>query len=101
MLKLILLSTFLLSSCATAKDWSAWREESINLESRIWRFCDKRFDNPELHEKGICFVSNECRTRKTILKNTKKECRRLQLFCEFTDISCLRDYKILNKKIGP
>lgn len=100
MLKVLLFSVFLLSSCASASgEWSPWSEKTIRLEERYWRFCSERFDGQEFADKGICFIAQECRERKTILNNIKSECRNKQLFCVWGDIECMMKYKILDKKI--
>lgn len=99
MLKQVAISFLLMSCTSAAKDWSDWREESIRIEKRKWDFCHERLHGPEFHMKGFCYVSQECRTRKTIFKNEKKECRKLRLFCKWGDIDCYLKYDILSKRI--
>ena len=75
------------NSCASAP----WVMRDVSLEKRVWRFCHEHYDGPEKHEKGFCYISQECKS--------DKKCRPLPLFCAWVDIDCLRKYKILQKKI--
>lgn len=99
MFKLLLVLTFLTSCVSMSADWSSWKVEDVAYDKRIWRFCSREKDGEELHRKGFCYVSQECRTRKTILGNEKSECRQLPLFCAWGDIECMDRYNIFNKVI--
>ena len=89
---LILVSLY---SCASVSaDWGPWTMEDSPAPERTWRFCTEELDGPELHNKGYCYQSEECRNKTTILGNDKKECRRLPLFCAHGDMNCLVKYGI-------
>ena len=75
------------TSCASAK----WKVKDVSLQKRVWRFCSEQYDGQKLHEKGFCYISQEC--------NWRNKCRPLPLFCAWNDISCLKKYKVLQKKI--
>jgi len=94
MFKVLILSLFLYSCASMSSDWSPWQMDDVDTMSREWHFCNEELDGPELHQKGICYQSEECRTRRTIFGNKKKECRRLPLFCAHGDIECLNKYGI-------
>lgn len=93
MIRQIILAIYLsviVSSCAAAK----WKIHDVNLEKRVWRICSSHLDGLEKHEKGFCYISQEC--KKSAFSN---KCRPKPLFCEWGDIPCLRHYKLLQKKL--
>lgn len=101
MKKVILLIALYGCSTAPANDWSNWEHCGLSRAEEDWRICHRDLDGLEKHEKGFCYISLECRQRKTIFGNVKKEERSVPLFCpwpENNDISCLRKYRI-NEKI--
>ena len=87
-------------SCAsTSAEWSSWKIKTAPQEKQIWNFCDARFDGPELHRKGMCWIAKECRTRNPWYSGVKTQCRRLQLFCAWGDLECMDINGIFNKVI--
>lgn len=88
-MKLILLTVIaatLTFSCASA----TWKVQDVSLEKREWRVCSEILDGPEKHQKGFCYISQECK---------KKKCRPLPLFCAWGDIVCMDKWKLLDKKL--
>jgi hypothetical protein len=100
MYKLFLL--LLLTSCVTtdARDWGPWQMDDVQSSERVWRICKEELDGAELHNKGFCYQSEECRTRTTIFGNEKKECRRYSLICMWGDVDCLVKFGINNMTIS-
>lgn len=96
----ILIFTCLYSCASISADWGPWQMEDVQSKERVWRFCKEELDGPEFHNKGICYISEECRTKRTILGNDKKECRKLPLFCEWGNVDCLVKYGINNMTIS-
>ena len=88
-----------LCSCAHSRDWGAWTLENISSEKQVWRRCTEILDGPNYANKGECYSMRECRTRKTILGNQKKECRRFTLFCGWGDIECMQKHNTFNSVI--
>lgn len=87
-------------SCSTmSSDWGDWYLQDSPTKDREWHFCIDELDGPELHRKGICYQSKECRDRKTILGNKRTECRRAPLFCPWGDFDCLIKYGINSMSI--
>ena len=84
----------MVSSCASfSGEWSEWKPVSVPTVEKKWRFCRAELDGPELHEKGMCFQDQECRTKKVLFR-TKEECRPKPLFCGWGDIPCLKRYNL-------
>lgn len=100
MFKIILGFTLIMTSCASmSEDWGPWKLAGVSIDDRAWRFCSTDLDGAALNRKGMCYISLECRTRKTIFGNEKKECRNAPLFCAWGDIACMDSYNIFNKII--
>jgi len=100
MLKLSFILMFLVSSCASfSGEWSDWRTVSVPSNEKAWHFCREELHGPELNEKGMCYVDQECRYRRTIFGKKKSECRNKNLFCKWGDIQCMRKYNIFFNKI--
>jgi|VirMetMinimDraft_7_1064189.scaffolds.fasta_scaffold08663_3 hypothetical protein len=100
MVKILLLSTILFTSCATfSKDWGEWQRDGIQEKQMDWHFCQAELDGPDFHHKGICYVAQECRHRKTILGNSKSECRNKVLFCAWGDVECMLSNRLLSRSI--
>lgn len=91
--------SFILSSCAHSKDWGPWVVKNVPSENQEWRRCTKLLDGEERHHKGECYTLQECRTRKTILGNERKECRPYRLFCGWGDIECMYKHNTFNSVI--
>ena len=100
MIKYVLTMALIIScSHAPARDWTPWMHCGLSREEEIWRFCHREKElDPSLHNKGLCFVDVECRERKTILGNIKKEMRSKQLYCAWGDIDC-KIKNALDKKV--
>jgi len=88
-------------SCTSvdSKDWSSWIMVDVPSKEREWEFCREDLHGPDFHQKGFCWIAEECRYRKTIFNNTKNECRPITLFCKWGDIECLYKYDIFSMKI--
>lgn len=100
MRNMILALVFLLNSCSSMSgEWGPWKMKDVSADKRVWRFCSATLDGEANHRKGICYESQECRTRKTIFGNERVECRGLLLFCAWGDVACLDKYEIFEKVI--
>jgi len=99
-MKYLLILLCLYSCSSISADWSVWQMEDVQSSRREWRFCKEELDGPELHNKGMCYQSEECRTKSTIFGNDKKECRRLTLVCLWGDIDCMVKFGINNMTIS-
>ena len=100
MLKILMAIMLLCTSCASMSgDWGPWKITDVSTDKQVWRFCSLDLDGPELARKGFCYISQECRFRKTIFGNEKSECRQAPLFCAWSDMECVDRYGILNKVI--
>lgn len=97
-LKCTILKTLLaiaLTSLVSCASFSGeWERVDVALENQTWRFCDKYYDNDELHKTGVCRKVRECKK-----KFFSKKCRVIQLYCKFGDDKCFNLYKIWDKKI--
>ena len=65
----------------------------------IWKFCKEDLHGPEVHQKGMCYIAQECRYRKSIFGNTKSECRDSLKFCAWGDVPCMLNNNIFNSDI--
>ena len=100
MIKYFFLITVLFSSCASISgEWGPYKRVGVSQEKEIWHFCRKDLHGPDLHGQGHCYASQECRFKKTIFRNTKKECRTKILICKWGDIQCLHEHNIFNNEI--
>ena len=100
MAKIYLLSVLLLVSCASfSKDWGPWQRAGIAEKEMDWHFCQEELDGPDYHHKGICYVAQECRYRKTVFGNTRSECRNKILFCSWGDIECMQNNRLFGRVI--
>lgn len=89
-----------MTACASmSSDWGAWKVKDVATEKQDWRFCSLDKDGAEKAKQGMCYISQECHYRKTILGNEKEECRQAPLFCKWGDIECMDRYNIFNKII--
>lgn len=75
-------------------EWGAWVDEDVELTEREWDMCHEEKYGPDLHMKGFCWSLDECRTRKTVLGRTRKECRVKIVHCKFGDIACMTKYHL-------
>lgn len=91
MRKALILILILNISCAA----SPWKIKDVSLEDRDWRFCSMDKDGPTKHRKGFCYISEECRKRFM----RKDLCRPLPLFCPWSDLKCMDNYKLWSKRI--
>ena len=85
---------FILLVGCSSTEAARWKIEDVALEKRAWRHCEERFDGVEMHRKGFCYISKECKKRLI-----GKKCRRLPLFCAYGDLECFDKYKLFNKKL--
>jgi hypothetical protein len=93
MSKIFFLLMILLTSCASAaRDWSDWYRCGIEDKGMKWNLCREDLHGPKYHHKGLCYPALECRHRKTILGNERREERAVMLFCEWGDIDCNYSY---------
>ena len=94
--KIALLCVLLFSSCASQaeREWSEWEREGVPAAEMKWHICKEELDGPDLHLAGFCYQANECRTRKTIFGNERKECRNKLLICKWGDIDCILYHNI-------
>lgn len=90
----------LLSSCSTLSgDWGEWKIVDVAQDKRQWKFCRAELHGDNYHHKGICYVSQECRYRRTIFRNVKSQCRNKMLFCPWGDVNCMVKYDLLDNII--
>lgn len=97
---LILSLILIFSACSsTAKDWGPWTRCGVAQDLMVWDFCNERLHGVSYHHRGLCYPALECRERKTILGNIRKEQRAIMLFCEWGDIQCMYSNGLFNKVI--
>ena len=90
---ILLLFLFVLTcSCSHA---GKWKIQSIHIDKMKWRICTKRYDSPEKHLKGFCYKIRE--TKKTFFG--KSEHRSRNLFCAFSDVACIVEWRLDQKKL--
>ncbi|MGB0452568.1 MAG: hypothetical protein ACPGJV_02555 [Bacteriovoracaceae bacterium] len=94
-MKNLILLTFLLVLTCSCSHAGKWKAQSIHPDKMTWRICDKRYDKPELHQKGFCYKVKE--TKKRFFK--KDIHRAKQLFCAWGDVACMREWRLLEKKL--
>lgn len=101
MLKYIMpfMFAFIYSCSSMSSDWSAWKVKDVSQAKQTWRFCHQELDGPTYHRKGMCYISQECRTKNPWYSGEKVECRSLPLFCAWGDIDCMDKNAIFNKVI--
>ena len=100
MLKYLMILCMVLTSCASISgEWGAYKRVGVAQSKEVWHFCRKDLHGPELHGTGVCYPAQECRFRKTILGNEKRECRTKMLVCKWGDVTCLQDHNIFNNVI--
>lgn len=101
MLNKIIIVCLFLASCASTNsaDWGPWKIKDVATHEREWDFCRKDKFGELYDGKGFCYASMECRTRRTILGNTREECRPKLLHCPWGDVNCLIEYDIYNSVI--
>lgn len=88
-------------SCASiSADWTPWKMEDVPSVKRKWHICREELDGPDLHLKGFCYQSEECRSKKIFLGSDKKECRRLPLVCLWGDVECIVKFGINSMEIS-
>ena len=95
----LLLSLCLYSCASVSADWTSWTMSDVPSEERAWRWCSEELDGPVLAGKGWCWQAEECRTKRSILGNDKKECRDLTLHCAHGDVQCFLKYGYNNMTI--
>lgn len=95
MFKYLIILIMVLTSCSSISgEWGPYKRVGVAQVKEVWHFCRRDLHGEALHGKGVCYPAQECKFRKTILGNERKECRTKMLFCKWGDLTCLHDNNI-------
>jgi len=96
---LILILLFVSCASSSSQEWGPWVDKDVDIIEREWAICHEEKDGPKLHMAGFCWSLDECRTRKTILNNTREECRVKIVHCPWGDKECMIKYHLNGAKL--